>query len=342
VDVSLARSPATQADGGAHWYAMYGLRIVSERPLPFLPAAAPPDREAPGCTFRWASPEARPPQPDGPVVSTLVCHEPCHNGRPVLRVYRGPGGTWFWHRDTATLHVRPDAREVTVYPEPHGEEQVVALSLVGRVATFVLHQLGYPSLHASAVVTPAGAAVFLGPPGQGKSTIAASFMRQGAALLTDDVLPLRAADDGVYAIPSLPMMKLWPQSAHQSLELTGPLPNLTAWYPKKLLTLDQRFRFAEAPARIRGIYVLDRFDPQRAERPPEATLRRLRGHEQLTALLAQMPSIRTCLTAREVADLLPLFARLLRQARCRVLSYPTGFRHQAAVRELVLADLAAR
>src|SRR5262249_30087206 len=156
------------------------------------------------------------------------------------------------------LHVAADGTRITVYPAPEADERAVALALVSKAATFALHQLGFPSLHASAVSTPAGAVVFLGIGGQGKSTMAAGFLAAGAAWVTDDVLPLHDTPDGVVGTPSLPIMKLWPRSATGALALEEELPGLTDGHPKGLLSLDGRYSFAQAPVRIAGVYVLDR------------------------------------------------------------------------------------
>jgi len=105
-----------------------------------------------------------------------------------MLVHRGPGGAWIWQRGTATFHIAPDARRVRVYPEGEADERAIGLGLAGPVLLYIVHKLGRPSLHAGAVVTEHGAVGFLGQQGQGKSTITASFLRHGAALLTDDAL----------------------------------------------------------------------------------------------------------------------------------------------------------
>jgi hypothetical protein len=315
-------------------YTMHGLRVESDRRLPFLPEAAPAGG-VPSCRYRWAAAEQCPWPPAGSLVTSTACTGACHSGSVVFQVVRGPEGAWFWHRDVATLHVHPDAREITVYPAANAEEDAVALALIGKASTFVLHQQGTISLHASAVSTSREAVVFLGPPGQGKSTMAASFVSNGASLISDDVLPLHATPEGVFAVPSLPIMKLWPHSARGVLALDHELPNLTSWHPKKLVGPDQGLRFAETPLFIRAIYVLDRFDPTTTGRAPEPRIRPLGGHQRMAALVAQL-SVGACLLPSEVAASLPLFARLLAQAPCTVLSYPSGFQYQDLVHACVL------
>lgn len=326
--------------GAAYEYWMYGLRILSDMRLPLLslPATGATADDA-DCVFVRASPDREIPEADGPVIAGLACHQSCHGGRLVTTVSRGTQGTWFWNEAVGTCHVLPDARRVDVFVAPGFDEGALGLMLTGQVATFVLHKLGYPSLHASAVVTDGRAIVFVGFPGHGKSTIASAFMRQGAALLTDDVLPLRALDDCIVGLPSIPLMKLWPQTAEQTLAIHEELPNLTRAYTKKLLRLDGRFPFAQAPAPVRVVYVLNRYESVPGTGQPDVVVERLSSRDGIAALLIHT-SNRAFLAPAENAALLPLYARLLRQASVRRLTYPTGFEQQDVVRERILADLA--
>jgi hypothetical protein len=319
-------------------YLAYGLRIRSDVPLP-IPAEAADGDPAANVLFARAAPGQPAPQPDGPPVAGLPCDGPCHNGAMVMLAHRGPGGTWFWHEGLATCHIAPDARRIDVYPAPDADERALGLILAGPVLTFVLHQLGYPCLHASAILAAPGGVAFLGPSGQGKSTLAAGFLRDGVALLSDDILALRATGDGIECLPGLPLMKVWPETAERALALEEELPCLTPTFEKRLLALDGRHARAGAPARLRALYILRRYDPTRADRD-DVAITPLRGRAAHTALLAQ--TLNTALLhSAEAARLLPLYQRLLAQASVRLLAYPHGYQYQGQVRERILADLAA-
>ncbi|HEX5501670.1 MAG TPA: hypothetical protein VFW96_03555, partial [Thermomicrobiales bacterium] len=318
---------------------LYGLRVDSELRLPGVAeiraaGGAPPA----DLTLRRAAPGQAAPAPDGPAVAGLACHAPCHNGALVVLVHRGPGGTWFWHEAVGTVHLAPGAREAAVYPEPGAGERALGLALVGEVLPCALYQRGYPCLHASAVLSEAGAIAFLGASGQGKSTLAAGFLRRGAALLTDDVLPLMALDGGIHALPGPPLMKLWRQTARCALALTEELPALAPTVEKRLLALDGRYAAARTPARLRALYLLQRYDPRAAGRQ-DIVIDTLRGGTALAALRMQTFG-GALLRPDEEAPLLPLYARLLAQAPLRVLRYPDGYEHQEAVHARLLADLA--
>ena len=324
-----------QAQGETRRYSLYGLSVSSEFCLPVEPLETVPGVDA-QLTIRYAGPEWSAPLPDGPAVAWAPCEV---HGMDTL-VSRGPGGVWIWHRSIGTCHVSPDIRRVDVYPVENVDEDALGLALVGPVVLYVLHRLGTPTLHATAVVTPSGTAAFLGPQGRGKSTMSASFLIRGATLLTDDALPLQCVDGVIFGMPGLPIMKLWRQTAECTLALGDGLPNLMKNCEKKLLRVDSRFSFAQRAERVQAVYMLARYDPI-AEGRTDTTLTPVSGRDALALLLSQT-SNRSYLLPADEARLLPVYGRLVGQAGVRVLGYPSGFEHQGAVYERVMADLGAR
>ncbi len=325
-----ARSPISQPT-----YAMYGIRVQSDILLPFLPSEC--EQHAPPDIIVCRAPlDAGQLVPGGPLIAFV--RSPEGDDEMVTRVYRGAGGTWIWNRSVGTCHLTPDARRVTVYIEHDTDENLLRQILVSQVLVIALHGLGCPSLHASSVLLGRlGALTFVGTSGDGKSTMAAAFLRHGAELLTDDALPLRLREDGVYGGPGVPAMKLWPETARCALNLTEELPHLATLHDKRLLTLDGRYRFASSPAFLRAVYLLRRYDPEAAGRT-DTVIRPLHGRQAVTALLAQT-SHRATIAPSRMAGLLPLYARLVGQAAVCVLEYPHGFEYQESVRERILTEL---
>ncbi|MGH2492990.1 MAG: hypothetical protein ACRDF9_15955 [Candidatus Limnocylindria bacterium] len=315
-------------------YRMYGYPVASDIALPLRPASNA-DASPPAWTFRLAEAGTEP-RPIGDVVGRHSWNDTVFS-----ELRRGPGGDWIWTRDSGTCHVSPDARVVVVYPEEIGDPLDLHLMLIGQISVHVVRQLGHPVLHASAVVCEQGALGFLGDHGQGKSTIAASFVRRGATLLSDDALPLNVRDDGVWARPGVAWMKVFPDTARQTLDrddLPKLMPNHEK-FDKRVLLLDKRYRFAEHAARLRALYVLHRYDPIASGRS-DVTTRSLGLREAFHSLLAQT-SWRALLEPREGAAMMPRYAALARQIPVRVLTYPDGYEFQEDVCAHVLADVEA-
>ena len=83
-----------------------------------------------------------------------------------------------------------DLSTVVCHPYAGGRSEVLPIVIPGTIAAFLMNMAGRFVLHGSAVDLSGKALAFVGQSGQGKSTMAALFCAAGAALVTDDVLPL--------------------------------------------------------------------------------------------------------------------------------------------------------
>ena len=114
---------------------------------------------------------------------------------------------------------------------------------------------------------------------------------------------------------------------------------LVPGYDKKLVSLEGVHDCAETPERLSALYVLQRYDPDRAG-TDEVAIERLGGHAGLVAVLEHV-SQGSFLSPSEMGRLLPIYVQAIRQAPVRVLRYPSGFEYQEAVCERVFQDLSS-
>jgi hypothetical protein len=318
-----------------YWYAMYGAHVRSDVPLPFAPVSSPPD-VVPAWEFRLADPSMSTLTPDEPPDAQIVC---CDLHRtPTVTVHHRREGAIVSFPRYGTFRIAPDGRRVDLLLRPDADERSVGLVLAGGVSVMAMHQLGYPTLHASAVVSDWGALAFVGHPGQGKSSLCASLLARGARLLADDALPLWSRPDGIYGAPSMPLMKLWPDAAECTLGLSA-LPNMVETLQKKLVDVEGSYPFADSPARLRALYLVDRYEPI-GMASATCTIRPLAPREAVLALLLRT-SARVLLSPLAEARALQIYARLVKQIPVSVLSYPSGFEHQEAVYETIEDHLAS-
>ncbi|MBK8899939.1 MAG: hypothetical protein IPM53_02030 [Anaerolineaceae bacterium] len=114
--------------------------------------------------------------------------------------------------------------EIIIQPEPGAPETQLRLFLLGTAAALLLHQRGILPLHASGIRTPQGAVLFTGHSGFGKSTLLATFLERGYAMLTDDVAAISLDGNGrPHVSPSYPHFKLWADSAEMLNRTTDSL-----------------------------------------------------------------------------------------------------------------------
>ena len=114
---------------------------------------------------------------------------------------------WFGVKRGAEIVVAPSTLPIT---------RRLRMFLTGSAWGALLYQRALLPVHASAVETEGGAALFCGRRGQGKSTLAALLSENGFRLISDDLCCVRVMGEGPPVVhPSVPRFKLWADSIHQ-------------------------------------------------------------------------------------------------------------------------------
>ena len=206
---------------------------------------------------------------------------------------------------------------------------------LGLVSALWLELAGTLCLHGAAVVTPAGAAGFLGFNRAGKSSLAASLLGAGCSLLTDDVLALDLEDDRrVLARPGFPQIRLWPASAEELVENARELEPVHPDFEKRRVPVGPKGlgTFHDRPEELRALLLPDRtgiaVEMIRLS-PREATIELVRHSFLGTLGEAAVGVARRFERIVAVAERVPVFR----------LAYPTGLEHLGRVREAVLERL---
>ncbi|HEX6370122.1 MAG TPA: hypothetical protein VF006_14470 [Longimicrobium sp.] len=174
---------------------------------------------------------------------------------PTVVVHRLQGGAFrLRYADGCQYHVDAAGARVACTWPPHFTVEDAATYLLGPVFGLVLRLRGIPSLHASAVAVDGVAVALVGAAGTGKSSTAAALAARGHALVADDVLALRATEDGIVALPAYPHLRLWPDIVPALLGPGAELPPLTPNWDKRGLRLDEAFH--PYPLPLGAVYVL--------------------------------------------------------------------------------------
>ena len=280
-------------------YVAWGLRIRSEVEVPLSPGAAPV--EPPDVTIRFGA------VPAAPVAASAGPACPWESTPGVFRL----------DVDGVARYLVREGREITV-ERTGGGEAAVGTFLLGPVMAACLQQRGIVALHASAVETGAGAVLFVGPSGIGKSTLAAALVERGCRLLADDVSALVLGAGGRPAMrPAFPCVRLW-ADAVEALGWQGRTRGKVRDGLEKYRAPVGRYR--AAPLRVHAVFALatqnrDRFEVDGV--PPahafKSLLRCTYGPR-----LAHPPAVRR--------DHFRILAALAERVRCERVTSPAGIR----------------
>ncbi len=303
-------------------YSLYGLRVKSVVPLPCpewnqnrLPADVELVDDSQAASWQLSSQTPASYEDDGfsecSIFQDGLTHMRCKGHFEFLVSSDGKQVRWRKLRDV------PD--------------EVLLTYLIGQVLSFCLLTRGIEPLHTTAVVVDGEAIAFLGASGAGKSTLAAAFVQRGYSLLTDDVLVLQPDGNKLLAHPSLPRLKLTPETADAffSGRRSIPMNSLTT---KMIFPLSPQGH-AGNMVPLRALYVL-----------PKRNSKRRIGVRTLLGRASFLPLI-----ANTFNDCVVTPARLIRQfafagkvtaaVPVRQLSYPRGLELLPAVADAILSSL---
>ena len=150
--------------------------------------------------------------------------------------------------------ISPDGLELLCEPDQANEDwaSIVAAQALPLAATI----RGLEVLHASGVVLDGSAVLIAGPPGAGKSSLAAALVRAGGALLSDDAVALQLNDGELIAHAGSVMLQL--RDAEHA-QLSGD-ERAALGQPASCSSGKHRYSSARVPGpvRLRSIFLLER------------------------------------------------------------------------------------
>jgi hypothetical protein len=307
-------------------YRYLGATIESDVPLGVAPAPSP-------CADVTVARAPAPISPSG----TLVREQPDLVGVPALRIYEDEGNITYWSHRVGWFGIERSGRRVWHRLDPEAEPGDVETVLSGPIVALTLQLQGRVLLHAGAVLVEGQAVGLAGPHGAGKSTLTASLLQAGHPMLTDDILPLTHEDGRVHAHPSVPRLKLWPDSLAALGEDEAAHDPVLTWSPKRKLRVGDRWAGVAADAApLAVIYLLS---PHRREDRP-TTFDDLPPAEAALALLGNT-YMADMLHGERAARALTTAARLATVVRVRRISYARTFARLPALCAAILDDVRA-
>ncbi len=322
----------TGPSSGLEWHhTLYGLTLASDYPFKnrFVKGSGKPD-----VRFNVVD---NPPVPDDwkgtkPVYRSGSVLE---DGEPLQVIYRTGECDVVRFTRTVDFYLFDDHIDACVQDPDY--EFLVEILLLGEVLSLWLEKHGIPAIHASAVQTDAGAVGFLSTNKGGKSTLAASLVQQGYALLTDDIMPVEESNGTFFCRPGYPCMRMWPDEArfflgrHNDLEIVHP------WFDKRRVPVGEEGfgTFCNTKQPIKALYL-----PRRQESSDDILIEPVPPRDALIELVRNSFSISIVEALGLEVQRMMFFGRLVVQVPMRRLYYPSGFKHLRQVDEAILEDLA--
>lgn len=254
-------------------YSVYGLTIVTNWPIAGM---LPPIPGADEVTIDFAG-VAELPSPSHPPLCVMDAFQQLWqlDGDRYLLRYQ----SWLDANDAWTVTIARD--RLTIQWSPGVDPTDIPTVLQGGALACLLLLRDVPTLHAAAIDTGDGAILILGDSGAGKSTTAASLIRQGYRLVADDTAALEERNGEVVVHPGLPRLRILEDSAIALGWNVAELPavfqhesNARKWFIDGGTT-------SNAPLPVRAIYVLR----QRAHGATETRITPLRPAKALGELL---------------------------------------------------------
>jgi len=249
------------ADGrSVHHYFAYGLRIASEFPLPeFVPTVG---REPADLQIRRAT-VFRPPLE--PTSIRRLDIEAEFGGTSDSAVIHWPG--------VATIEAAKGC-ELRVDTEgPSDDPRRLSAYLVSEALGLVLCQRGLFLLHASSVAIAGEAVVFVGPPGAGKSTIAAACAQRGHTVIADDMVAIDfpGGSEQPVVLPGTGQLKAWPDTIRSLGHDPAMFARFVSGSPKRIAHYPAGLDLSPVPLRC-VVFLIAATATTRAGVPPAEAL----------------------------------------------------------------------
>jgi hypothetical protein len=166
-----------------------------------------------------------------------------------------------------------NGNEIIYDPIAGSDEDSIRVFLLGVCTGALLLQRGSLVLHGSAFEVNDHCVICVGNSGIGKSTLAIAMAQRNHKVLADDVCLINS---GSFAIPGIPHIKLWQDSADKLMIDTSSLKRVRPLLEKFYFPLNKSFCNNALP--VKSIYILD------SHNTPSFSLKTVKGMDKYTFL----------------------------------------------------------
>lgn len=216
---------------------------------------------------------------------------------------------------------------------------LIEIQFLGTVLSYWLEKLGIIAIHASAVKVDDKSIGFLSSNKGGKTSIAASLMKKGFPLITDDILPLDVNNNHVLSRPGYPTMRMWPDEAEYFLGHSEGLPLVHPKLSKRRVFVGSNGfgSFCDHILELQCLYIPKRYDNLKIS--PNIIIEQLSPLEGVLELIKHSfsPYLVESMGWQKVR--IVKFAKIIKKIPIKSLNYPSGYKYLPMLCESILEDL---
>jgi hypothetical protein len=314
-----------------HYYRIYGIILESNYPFKslFEIASGPPDITF-SCvhTFPLAGEWQR-------TVPISSMQSQTDDGENHVALYRMNGFDVVHIANSVDFYVWP--KKIVAHLLDPQYDPMVEIHFLGWILSIWLELHHIPAIHASAVVTKYGAIGFISSSKGGKSALAATFVKEGYPLLTDDILPIEEGEGPTFfGRPGYPQMRMWPDEAEYFFGKYEDLKLVHPKYSKRRVSIGPYGfgNFCSEKQQLKVLYV-----PERHNENDDIRIESISPKDALIELVKNSFSARTVAALGLEAQRMKFFAGIVLNVPIRRLRYPSGFQYLAEIREALEKDV---
>ncbi|WP_444685142.1 aldolase [Alkalicoccus luteus] len=138
-------------------------------------------------------------------------------------------------------------REIGYERAEGATDAYIRLYVMGSCLGLILMQREILPMHGSALYLQNMGIIITGDSGAGKSTTAAAFIKQGARLLSDDVIPVHWNETDPLIFPAYPQQKMWLNSLEQFGQTIEGLEHVVEREEKFNIPVQEHFHSSPVP-----------------------------------------------------------------------------------------------
>lgn len=310
-------------------YRIYGLIAYSEIPLPEL---APITNEKFDLFIRHSSPSETFKTPSQWFMQWYL-----PNRELWLSFAKIDSGYLLRFKELADFFVSNNGQQIVCIPSKGIPSNTISHLLLNQVIPLIINLKGGEAIHASAVLTEKGVIAFSGNTRTGKSTVAGSFLCAGYSLMSDDCLVLLEKDQGIYALPAYPGLRLWEDSLDWLFGNNGNRKSVAHYTTKQRVCVEKNpGAYCDEPQPLRRVYAIA--EPSETKKGDDIVIEALSPLDSIMELVKC--AFRLDITDRDMLTRqLGFLKRVVSTVSVRRFIFPRNLQLLPAIREAILKDL---